>query len=30
MTLMEYISKATETFKDVRVVRKTENLLKKL
>jgi len=29
MTLMQYISKATKEFKDKRVVRKTENLLKK-
>jgi hypothetical protein len=30
MTLIKYISKVTKDFKDKRVVRKTENLLKKL
>ena len=30
MKLIEYISKVTKEFKDIRVVRKTENLLKKL
>ena len=29
MTLTKYISKVTKEFKDIRVVRKTENLLKK-
>jgi hypothetical protein len=30
MKLIQYISKVTKEFKDIRVVRKTENLLKKL
>ena len=30
MTLTKYISKVTKEFKDIRVVRKTENLLKKI
>jgi len=30
MTLIRYISKVTKEFKDIRVVRKAENLLKKL
>jgi len=30
MTLIKYISKVTKEFTDIRVVRKTENLLKKL
>jgi len=29
MTLIQYISKITKEFKDSRVVKKTENLLKK-
>ena len=29
MTLTKYISKVTKEFKDIRVIRKTENLLKK-
>jgi len=29
MTLIKYISKVTKEFKDIRVVRKTENLFKK-
>jgi hypothetical protein len=30
MTLTKYISKVTKEFKDIRVVKKAENLLKKL
>ena len=30
MTLTKYISKVTKEFKDIRVIRKTENLLKKI
>jgi hypothetical protein len=30
MTLIKYISQVTKEFKDIRVIRKTENLLKKL
>lgn len=29
MTLIKYISKVTKEYKDIRVVRKTENFLKK-
>ena len=30
MTIIKYISKVTKEFKDIRVIRKAENLLKKL
>jgi len=30
MTLIKYISKVTKEFKDTRVIKKAENLLKKL